>query len=62
MVCLRRLGAAALALFLFLGPAPRAAAESGGPAPEIAVSDWAGLKAALRLPGAGRQDPAGKRY
>lgn len=48
MVCLRRLGAAALALFLFLGPAPRAAAESGGPAPEIAVSDWAGLKAALR--------------
>ena len=28
MVCLRRLGAAALALLLFLGPAPRAAAES----------------------------------
>lgn len=48
MVCLRRLGAAALALFLFLGPAPRAAAESGSPPQETAVSDWAGLKAALR--------------
>ncbi len=47
MVCLRRLGAAALALFLFLGPAPRAAAESGSPPQETAVSDWAGLKAAL---------------
>lgn len=47
MVCLRRLGAAALALILFLGPAPRAAAESGGPPQETAVSDWAGLKAAL---------------
>lgn len=48
MVCLRRLGAAALALLLFLGPAPRAAAESGSPPQETAVSDWAGLKAALR--------------